>query len=77
MEETIKEISKGRPNELNINIKYKENATKYAKEYYYLKGRDLKHCEICNRDIIIANILKHSRTKGHIKKLNLSLEKNI
>ena len=77
MEETIKEILKGRPNELNINCKYKDNKNQYAKEYYYLKSRSLHHCEICNRDIIIANILKHSRTKGHIKKLNLSLEKNI
>ena len=78
MEET-KEISKGRPNELNVSVKYKENKNQYAKEYYYLKCRELKHCDLCNRDIVVANLLKHSRTKKHIEKLNLnlSLEKNI
>ena len=75
--ESIKKIKLGRPSELNINVKYKENINQYAKEYYYKKGRELKRCEHCCREIVSCNFLKHTKTQAHIKKMNLNLNNEI
>jgi hypothetical protein len=61
-----KEIKKGRPSE--HNIVWKDNIRNYVKSYYYLKGRELLHCDCCNRDIIRSNFSKHKKTQYHIKK---------
>ena len=50
----------------------KENVEKYNKEYYLkrkadllLKGKELKHCDVCNRDVSSSNFSKHAHSEIH------------
>lgn len=52
----------------------KEYTKKYNKDYYNnnkdIINKKVKHCEVCDKDILNIYYSKHKKTKTHIQNIN-------